>query len=251
MSSSSINNLGVHFLTSKQFNDKVSPSASELWFVKLPHWLNYSGGGCLGIVTQPTTSGNEINFYAWASFIVHKGKSSDGTNKNQIVYIDSDKYLQVSDSGSYCFDENGDMISGDIHYDADTNLVSVNGTPGSYTQKVQDYSYSGETVTLSEDIEILSMGGGGGATYTSYGNNWAIQMGNTVIQGYSDAFEYGEYSKTINLLVPMANTSYNTSLITGSYYQPYINYKSTTSIELYLSEAWDTVNFILLVIGEC
>ena len=43
MSSSSITNLGVHFLTCKQFDDKVNPAADELWFVKLPHWLNYSG----------------------------------------------------------------------------------------------------------------------------------------------------------------------------------------------------------------
>ena len=127
MSSENIAALAAHFLTSKQFNDKQNPSARELWFVKLPHWLNYCNSPCLGITTQPTTSGNEINFYAGASFVVHLGKYADGTLKNQIVYIDSDKYTTVSSEGSYCFDASGNMVTGTITYNEATNKVSVNG----------------------------------------------------------------------------------------------------------------------------
>ena len=153
MSSEQIENLKIHFLTTKQFNDKQSPAANELWLTKLPHWIGYTSGSCLGITTQPTASGNEIDFYAGASFVVCCGKYADGTLKNQIVYIDSDKYATVSAGGSYCFDENGNMLTGTITYNETTNLVSVNGTAGHYTKAIQNYTYSDGVVTLEGTIQ--------------------------------------------------------------------------------------------------
>ena len=179
MSSENISNLKVHFVTDEQFNNIQNPSASELWFTKLPHWLNYSSQACLGIVTQPTASGDEINFYAGAVFIVHLGKNADGTHKNQILYIDEDKYLTVSADGAYCFDENGDMVSGTITYNPVTNKVSVNGTEGNYTQAIQTYTYSGGIVTLNGTITPLSIG----ITYNKYSNgSWVIDYGNGLIE---------------------------------------------------------------------
>ena len=64
MSSQTVQQIKAHFLTSKEFNDKQNPAANELWFTKLPHWLKYSQSHCLGITTQPSASGDEINFYA-------------------------------------------------------------------------------------------------------------------------------------------------------------------------------------------
>ena len=251
MSSENITNLKAHFLTSKQFNDKQSPSASELWFVKLPHWLNYSQSSCLGITTQPTASGNEIDFYAGACFIVHCGKYADGTNKNQVVYIDSNKYTTVSASGSYCFDASGNMVVGTITYDPDTNLVSVGGVSGNYTQAIQDFTYSGGSVTLGDPIEVMSIGGGGSAEFVQSGSNWGLKMGNYVIQCCSGSLNYGDYSTNVYLPVPMANTNYSASIISGSYYYPYIDYKDTDYVSVAVSEAWDTVNFVLFIAGEC
>lgn len=251
MSSSNITNFGVHFLTSKQFNDKVNPSANDLWFVKLPHWLNYCEGGCLGITTQPTASGNEINFYAGACFVVHCGKYADGTYKNQIVYIDSDKYLAVSASGSYCFDASGNMVAGTITYNEATNVVSVNGTPGNYTKSIQDFTYSGGTVALGDPIVITGFGGSGSGELVQSGDNWGLKIGNMAIQCVSGQLNYGDYSTDVYLPVPMKDTSYSCSILSGSYYQPYINSKYTTYVNVGVSDAWDTVNFLLLIAGEC
>lgn len=251
MSSENITNLKAHFLTSKQFNDKQSPSASELWFVKLPHWIHYSDGGCLGITTQPTASGDEINFYAGACFVVHCGKYADGTLKNQILYIDSDKYLTVSASGSYCFDASGNMVTGTITYNEATNQVSVNGVVGNYTKPVQDFTYSDGVVTLGDPIAISMIGGGGSAELVQSGNNWGLKFGNMAIQCVSGSLNYGEYSTDVYLPIPMKNTNYSVSLISGSYYYPYVDYKDTDYVSVAVSEAWDTVNFILFIAGEC
>ena len=251
MSSENITKLKAHFLTSKQFDDKQNPAANELWFVKLPHWLNYSQSSCLGITTQPTASGDEINFYAGAAFIVHCGKYADGTNKNQVVYIDSDKYTTVSASGSYCFDTSGNMVVGTITYNPETNLVSVNGTPGNYTQVIQDFTYSGGSVTLGDPIKVMSLSGGGSAELVQSGNNWGLKMGNYVIQCCSGSLNYGDYSTNVYLPVPMANTNYSVSIISGSYYYPYVDYKDTDYVSVAVSEAWDTVNFVLIIAGEC
>lgn len=251
MSSTTVQQIKAHFLTSKQFDDKVSPAADELWFVKLPHWLNYCEGGCLGITTQPTASGNEINFYAGAAFVVHCGKYADGTYKNQVVYIDTDKYLTVSASGSYCFDASGNMVTGTITYNEATNVVSVNGTAGNYTKPVQEFTYSGGTVTLGDPIVITGIGGGGSAELVQSGNNWGMKFGNMAIQCVSGSLNYGEYSVDVYLPVPMKNTSYSCSLISGSYYYPYVSSKSTTYVTVEVSDAWDTVNFVLFIAGEC
>lgn len=250
MSSENIQQIKAHFLTSKEYNDKVSPAANELWFTKLPHWLNYCPSSCLGIITQPTASGNEINFYAGAAFVIHLGKYADGTNKNQIVYINSDKYLTVSESGSYCFDENGNMVTGTITYNSDTNKVSVNGVDGNYTQKIQDFTYSGGSVTLGKPVEVMNIGGGS-AELVQSGSNWGMKFGNKVIQCCSGSLSYGDYSTNIYLPVPMANTNYSVSLISGSYYYPYISLKDMEYVTVSISEAWDTVNFILLIAGDC
>lgn len=250
MSSENIQQLKAHFLTSKQFNDKVSPAANELWFAKMPHWLNYSNGGCLGITTQPTASGDEINFYAGACFVVHLGKYTDGTNKNQIVYIDSDKYLTVSASGSYCFDEDGNMVTGTITYDESTNTVSVNGTVGQYTKPVQDFTYSDGVVTLGDAIKVSGLGGGSAELFQS-GSQWGLKFGNMAFQCCSGTLNYGEYSTNIYLPIPMKNTNYSVSLLCGSYYNPYVSSKNTEYITVSISEAWDAVNFILLIAGEC
>jgi len=251
MSSQTVQQIKAHFLTTKQFDDKVSPSASELWFTKMPHWIHYCDGGCLGITTQPTASGNEINFYAGACFVVHCGKYADGTFKNQILYIDSDKYLTVSASGSYCFDASGNMVTGTITYNESTNVVSVNGVAGNYTKPVQDFTYSGGVVTLGDPIEITGLGGGGSAELVQSGSNWGLKFGNYVIQCCSGSLQYGEYSTDVYLPVPMKNTSYSASLISGSYYYPYVDSKNTTYVTVAVSDAWDTVNFILFIAGEC
>lgn len=251
MSSQTIQQIKAHFLTTKQFDDKVNPAADELWFAKMPHWIHYSDGGCLGITTQPTASGNEINFYAGACFVVHCGKYADGTFKNQILYIDSDKYLTVSASGSYCFDASGNMVTGTITYNEATNQVSVNGTVGNYTKPVQDFTYSGGVVTLGDPIAITGIGGGGSAELVQSGNNWGLKFGNMAIQCVSGSLNYGEYSTDVYLPIPMKNTSYSASLISGSYYYPYIDYKATTYVTVAVSDAWDTVNFILFIAGEC
>ena len=49
----------------------------------------------------------------------------------------------------------------------------------------------------------------------------------------------------------MKNTSYSASIISGSYYYPYVDYKDTEYVSVAVSEAWDTVNFVLFVAGEC
>ena len=250
MSSQTVQQIKAHFLTTKQFNDKVSPSADELWFAKMPHWLNYSEGGCLGITTQPTASGDEINFYAGASFVVHLGKYADGTNKNQIVYIDSDKYITVSASGSYCFDENGNMVTGTITYNAITNRVSVNGTEGNYTKPVQDFTYSGGVVTLGDAIKISGVGGGG-AEFIQSGDQWAFKFGGNVLQCCSGQLNYGESTRTVYMPVPMKNTTYSATLVYGGYYTLEIQSKTTTSVTVYVPEAWETINFVLLIGGEC
>lgn len=251
MSSQTVQQIKAHFLTTKQFDDKINPSPAELWFAKMPHWIHYSDGGCLGITTQPTSSGNEINFYAGACFVVHCGKYADGTFKNQILYIDSDKYLTVSAGGSYCFDANGNMVTGTITYDKTTNTVSVNGTVGQYTKPVQDFTYSGGVVTLGDPIAISGIGGGGSAEFVQSGSNWGLKIGDYVIQCCSGSLQYGEYSTDVYLPVPMKNTSYSASLISGSYYYPYVDYKGTTYITVAVSDAWDTVNFVLFIAGEC
>ena len=251
MSSQTVQQIKAHFLTTKQFDDKVNPSASELWFAKMPHWIHYCDGGCLGITTQPTASGNEINFYAGACFVVHCGKYADGTFKNQIIYIDSDKYLTVSAGGSYCFDASGNMVTGTITYNEATNQVSVNGTVGNYTKPVQDFTYSGGVVTLGDPIAITGFGGGGSVEFVQSGNSWGLKFGNYVFQCCQGYLEYGEYSTDIYLPVPMKNTSYSASLISGSYYYPYVNYKDTTYVNVAVSDAWDTVNFVLFIAGEC
>lgn len=251
MSSQTVQQIKAHFLTTKQFDDKVNPAADELWFAKMPHWMHYSDGGCLGITTQPTASGDEINFYAGACFVVHCGKYADGTLKNQILYIDSDKYLTVSASGSYCFDSSGNMVTGTITYNEATNQVSVNGVAGNYTKPVQDFTYSDGVVTLGDPIAISMIGGGGSAELVQSGNNWGIKFGNTAIQCVSGTLNYGEYSTDVYLPIPMKNTNYSVSLISGSYYYPYVNYKSTTYVNVAVSDAWDTVNFVLFIAGEC
>ena len=252
MSSQDIQKLKAHFLTSAQWEGKSNPAADELWFVKMPHWLKYGGSGCLSITTQPTASGNEINFYAGASFVVHCGKYADNTNNNRIVEITSDKYLTVSDSGSYCFDASGNMVYGSsITYDATTNLVSVDGVSGNYSEPIQDFTYSDGEVTLGNAIKVKGLGGGGSSELIQSGSNWGLKFGNTVIQFCQGTLNYGEYSTTIYLPVPMMDTSYATSLLSGSYYQPYIGSKYTTSVEVNISDNWDTVNFVVIVAGEC
>jgi len=251
MSSLDISKIITHFLTSKQFDDKVNPSASELWFVKMPHWLHYCEGGCLGITTQPTASGDEINFYAGACFVVHCGKYADGTLKNQVLYIDSDKYLTVSASGSYCFDASGNMVTGTITYDATTNVVSVNGVAGNYTKPVQDFTYSSGVVTLGDPIAITGLGGSGGAELVQSGNDWGVKIGDTAIQCVSGSLQYGEYSTDVYLPIEMKNGSYSCVLISGSYYYPYVSYKSAGYVTVEVSDAWDTVNFVLFIAGEC
>lgn len=251
MSSQTVQQIKAHFLTTKQFDDKVNPSPAELWFAKMPHWLHYCDGACLGITTQPTASGNEINFYAGACFVVHCGKYADGTLKNQILYIDSDKYLTVSAGGSYCFDASGNMVTGTITYNEATNQVSVNGTAGNYTKPVQDFTYSGGVVTLGDPIKITGIGGGGSSELVQSGNDWGIKFGNMAIQCVSGSLNYGDYSTTIYLPIPMKNTDYSVSLISGSYYYPYVDYKDTTYVTVAVSEAWDTVNFVLFIAGEC
>ena len=252
MSSQDIQKLKAHFLTSAQWEGKSNPAADELWFVKMPHWLKYGGSGCLSITTQPTASGNEINFYAGASFVVHCGKYADNTNNNRIVEITSDKYLTVSDSGSYCFDASGNMVYGSsITYDATTNLVSVDGVSGNYSEPIQDFTYSDGEVTLGNAIKVKGLGGGGSSELIQSGSNWGLKFGNTVIQFCQGTLNNGEYSTTIYLPVPMKDTSYATSLLSGSYYQPYIGSKYTTSVEVNISDNWDTVNFVVIVAGEC
>ena len=252
MSSENVQKIKAHFLTSKEFNDKQNPAANELWFTKLPHWLKYAQSHCLGITTQPTASGNEIDFYAGAAFVVHIGKYADGTNKNQIVYIDQDKYVNVSASGSYCFDANGNMVVGTITYDESTNTVSVNGVVGQYTKPVQDFTYSGGSVTLGDPIKVMSIGGGGGsAEFVQSGDNWGLKIGNYAIQCCSGSLQYGEYSTNVYLPIPMKDTSYAASLISGSYYYPYVDYKDPEYVAVAVSDAWDTVNFVLFIAGEC
>lgn len=254
MSSQDVQKLKAHFLTSQQWEGKSNPAADELWFVKMPHWLKYGGSGCLSITTQPTASGNEINFYAGASFVVHCGKYADGTNNNRIVEITSDKYLTVSDSGSYCFDESGNMVYGSsITYDASTNTVEVDGISGNYSQPIQSFTYDSgmNEVTLDGTVSVKGLGGGGSGELIQSGSNWGLKFGNTVIQFCQGTLNYGEYSTTIYLPIPMKDTSYATSLLCGSYYQPYIGSKYTTSIEVNISDNWDTVNFVVVVAGEC
>lgn len=254
MSSQNVTNLKAHFLTSKQFNDKQNPAADELWFTKLPHWLNYTQSHCLGITTQPTASGNEINFYAGAAFVVHMGKYADGTNKNQIVYIDTDKYTTVSASGSYCFDASGNMVVGTITYDSDTNIVSVNGTPGNYTQAVQDFTYSGGSVTLGDDIEVMSIGGGGGSvTFSVSGDNWCLDFGNgTVMQGGIAYWDWDYYCAVANFAVPMKNTSYwaMVGLNGYSYYGAYPGSKDTTYMYVNFTDSYDSMDATYIIIGE-
>lgn len=205
MSSQTVQHIKAHFLTTKQFNDKQNPAADELWFTKMPHWIHYSDGGCLGIITQPTVSGNEIYFYSGASFIVHCGKYADGTNKNQIVYIDEDKYVTVNDDGQYCFDEYGNIVVGAIEYDAETNTVSVDGVSGNYTKAVQSFTYDGSIVTLSDDIKPISFGGG--VKFTQNGNYWEIDYGNGLIEqgGINSITSNTQY---ISFPTPMKDNSY-------------------------------------------
>lgn len=255
MSSQDIQKIKAHFLTSQQWEAKTNPSASELWFVKLPHWLKYAGAGCLTITTQPTASGAEINFYAGASFVVHCGKNADGTNNNMVVEVTTDKYVNVSNysTGAYCFDENGNIVVGsDISYDADTNTVTVDGTSGNYSQAIQSFSYDsglGE-VTLNGHVSVKGLGGGS-AEFIQSGDNWGTKFGNVAIQCVSGTLNYGESSVTIYLPIPMNNTNYSVSLFSGSYYYPYVSYKGTDYVTVAISEAWDAVNFILFIAGEC
>ena len=253
MSSQDVQKVKAHFLTSKQFDDKQSPAANELWFVKLPHWLNYSQSTCLGITTQPTVSGNEIDFYAGACFIVHCGKYADGTNKNQVVYIDSDKYTTVSASGSYCFDANGNMVVGTITYNSATNKVSVNGVEGNYTQAVQDFTYSGGSVTLGDPIEVMEIGGGGGGTYTTSGSSWCYDFGNGIVmQGGIAHWDWDYYCAVANFLVPMANTSYwaMAGLNGYSYYNAYPSSKDTTYMYVNFTDSYDAIDATYFIIGE-
>ena len=251
MSSSNISNLKVHFLTDKQFNDKQSPSANELWFTKLPHWLKYCSPICLGLTTLPTASGNEINFYAGAIFVVHLGKYSDGTNKNQLLYIDEDKYTTVSADGAYCFDASGNIVKGTITYDTSTNKVSVNGTEGNYTQAVQSYTYSGGTVTLGDFVEVYKLGGDGSASYTYDDGSWVIELGNGIVmQGGTGYYDYTDVNVTF--LVEMKDTNYSSPVwLEGySYYPPYVSSKSTTGISISLADSWSSCNVGWMVIGE-
>ena len=253
MSSQDIQKVKAHFLTDKQFNDKQSPAASELWFVKLPHWLKYSNVNCLGITTQPTASGNEIDFYAGAAFVVHMGKYADGTNKNQIVYIDSDKYTTVSASGAYCFDANGNMVVGTITYDPATNLVSVNGTAGNYTQMVQEFTYSGGSVTLGDTITVGEIGGGGGGTYTTSGSSWCYDFGNGIVmQGGVAYYDWDYYCAVANFMVPMKNTNYfpMVCLAGYSYYTPYPGSKDTTYMYVNFTDSYDSIDANYMIIGE-
>ena len=181
MSSQEVEKIKAHFLTSQQWEGKDDPPADELWFVQMPHWLKYSSGGCLNLTTQPTASGNEINFYAGASFVVNCGKNSDGTNNNKIITIDEDKYLSVSSDGGYCFDEYGNMISGNITYDGTTNRVSVDGIEGNYTRKVQSYTYDGETVYLDEDVSLISTSV---PSIEKIGDVYVMDYGNGYIEMY-------------------------------------------------------------------
>ena len=258
MSSQDIQKLKAHFLTSQQWEGKSNPAADELWFVKMPHWLKYAGAGCLTITTQPTTSGAEINFYSGASVVVHCGKYADGTNNNRIVEISADKYVDVSSysDGAYCFDSNGNMVVGNsITYDASTNLVSVDGVSGNYSQPIQTFTYdsSMNEVTLNGTVSVKGFGGGGAEYITDpYDTSiWAFKVGNVVIQGGSGYIGYGDYSTTVYFPVPMSSTSYSTQLVTGSYYSPYVSETYTTSMTVYVGESYDTVNFAWFVIGEC
>jgi hypothetical protein len=98
----------------------------------------------------------------------------------------------------------------------------------------------------------MSIGGGGGsAEFVQSGNDWGLKFGNVAIQCVSGSLNYGDYSTTIYLPIPMKNNSYSVSLISGSYYYPYVDYKSTDYVTVSVSEAWDTVNFVLFIAGEC
>lgn len=262
MSSQNISKLLAHFLTIAEFNDKSNPSANELWFVKMPHWLTYTNCSCLTITTQPTASGGEINFYAGASFIVHKGKNSDGTNNNEIVYIDEDTYTSVDFSGSYCFDSSGEMVTGyDISYDSSTNMVSVDGTPGYYTQKIQDFSYEYDDeqglyrVILNGDIKPMVIGSGGGGGSVSYSGDmycWCIDFGSFVIQGGNVYVDYESYGTSVTFLEPMSDEYYwNICLPSDySYSQAYANYKYTTGMDVQFTDSYNSGNIAWLVIGE-
>ena len=257
MSSQDIQKLKAHFLTSQQWEGKQNPAADELWFVKLPHWLKYAGSGCLTITTQPTCSGNEINFYAGASFVVHCGKYADGTNNNMVVEITTDKYITVSGSGQYCFDSNGNMVTGSsIVYNSTTNTVTVDGVTGNYSKPVQSYEYDYEqgTVSLSGEITVEGLGAGGAEFYyNEYDKSWYIKFGNVIMQGGTFDWPYQNYNYSLYFPEPLANSNYyfQISSAEGSYYTPYVSSKYPEYIYLGVNDAYTSSKCTWMVIGEC
>lgn len=260
MSSQDIQKLKAHFLTSQQWEGKSNPAADELWFVKMPHWLKYAGAGCLTITTQPTASGSEINFYSGASVVVHCGKYADGTNNNRIVEITADKYVDVASysSGAYCFDSSGNMVVGNsITYDDSTNLVSIDGVSGNYSQPIQTFTYdsSMNEVTLNGTVSVKGLGGGGSAefNYNAYNETWYIKFGNVIMQGGSFDWPYQEYNYSLYFPEPLANSDYYFQIYSpeGSYYTPYVNSKYSTYVYLGINDAYSSSKCIWMVIGEC
>lgn len=209
-----VNQFGIHYVNEPEFNQVASPNAKHLWCVEKPHWTNsYLGGGVLGIVTKPTSSGDEMMIYAGTVFLVPCGRFEDGKPKSAVVPIIEDTIVTVSDSGTLYVNEDGTFgVGTTLTFDKDTNKYSVDGTP-SNALPFLDVTLSGGTLDFNaNDISLINLANENPIKYTAKTDGYVLEYGNGIIQqgGWKTNPSTTQY---VTYYKPMKNTNYGLQFV--------------------------------------
>ncbi len=208
-----VKNFGIHYVNQKQFDDVDAPNANHLWCVEKPHWTNsYLGGGVLGIVTKPTSSGNEIMIYAGTVFLIPCGRFEDGKPKSAIIPITEDIIYTVENSGTLYVKDDGTFGIGTLTFNKDTNKYSINGTPTNALPFI-DVELSDGVVSFDTNlISLVNIANENPIKYTQKTDGYILDFGNGIIQqgGWKTNPSQTQY---VTYYKPMKNTNYGLQFV--------------------------------------
>ena len=206
-----VNQFGIHYVNQQEFDDVASPNAKHLWCVEKPHWANsYLGGGVLGIVTLPTSSGDEMMIYAGTTFIIPAGRYTDGKTKNVILSITEDTIVQVSDSGTIYVKDDGTFGVGTLTFDKIANKYSVDGTPANALPFIDVVLDGGVLDFDTSTIQLINLANEvpeSPIKYTAKTDGYVLEYGNGIIRqgGWKTNPSNNQY---VTYYKPMKNTNY-------------------------------------------
>ena len=227
-----VNQFGIHYVTEPEFDSVASPNAKHLWCVEKPHWANsYLGGGVLGIVTLPTSSGDEMMIYAGTTFIIPSGRYTDGKTKNVILSITEDTIVQVADSGTVYVKDDGTFGVGTLTFDKISNKYSVDGTPANALPVIDVVLDGGVLDFDTSTIQLINLAyeePESPIKYTAKTDGYVLEYGNGIIRqgGWKTNPSNTQY---VTYYKPMKNTNYvlQYSGQSTSYSYPGVIYNST------------------------